>query len=390
MIARGLTSSRVALLVAAACSAVLLVDLSSVLPVYTAFGSESWNVLRSGYSRLPGLRVPLPLVGLIGLGLLFAVTLLPSSRRARLLLRGGALMAGLAGLCQLVLQAFVLRAFCPWCVAVDVCLLALALLVLAPRRLHIVGQPAPDPLRLWAWTLLAAVVITAPLVWPLVRPLDPLPPALQRYQGEHSPTVIAFSDFECRACRALHPVLEAVLAEQPEVRFVQLHYPVDVHPLARDAARAAVCAERQGLGRAMSSALFATSDLRPSACRKLALSLGARADVFDACLAEPGVEAELREQAALLRSAGPALVPTTFVGRERLVGRVSDARLRRALVRAREGGFEVAAHWYWLACGLCGLALVALGRSRGPAAASESASSVPQQDAAVAPSGGAR
>jgi protein-disulfide isomerase len=58
--------------------------------------------------------------------------------------------------------------------------------------------------------------------------------------------VAEFSDYECPFCRALEPVLEAVLQRHPDVQLVYRHLPLSVHAFAEDAARASICAERKG------------------------------------------------------------------------------------------------------------------------------------------------
>jgi len=55
-------------------------------------------------------------------------------------------------------------------------------------------------------------------------------------------TVVEFADFECPACGALHPQLQAVLRQYPQVRFVYKDYPLsEIHPWARTASLAGRC-----------------------------------------------------------------------------------------------------------------------------------------------------
>ncbi len=67
---------------------------------------------------------------------------------------------------------------------------------------------------------------------------------------ENAPvTIVEFSDYECPFCRRAEPTIQAVLERYPEqVRLVFRHMPLDaIHPRARPAAEAAVCADEQGL-----------------------------------------------------------------------------------------------------------------------------------------------
>jgi protein-disulfide isomerase len=55
-------------------------------------------------------------------------------------------------------------------------------------------------------------------------------------------TVVEFADFECPACGELHPRLQAVLRQYPQVRFVYKDYPLSqIHPWARTASLAGRC-----------------------------------------------------------------------------------------------------------------------------------------------------
>jgi protein-disulfide isomerase len=216
------------------------------------------------------------------------------------------------------------------------------------------------------------LAIAAPQIWPTLRPPDPLPSGLQQLQDPRQLTVIEFTDFECPACRAFHPVLARVLAEQGDAaRLVRIHYPIASHRFAKGAARAAVCAEQQGRGEALAAALFEANDLSAVACRTRALSLGVDRGRFDACVAGDEVDAILKEHEELLRSTGYAVLPTTYVGRERLIGSGGGAeRLRRAFERARGGSVELPGWAFAGAVALCVLALLLLGTRGDPTAES--------------------
>jgi protein-disulfide isomerase len=60
-------------------------------------------------------------------------------------------------------------------------------------------------------------------------------------------TVEEFSDFQCPTCARMHPVTKQLLAKYPQqVRLVFRHFPLGIHPHAREAARAAEAAGLQG------------------------------------------------------------------------------------------------------------------------------------------------
>jgi len=60
-------------------------------------------------------------------------------------------------------------------------------------------------------------------------------------------TIVEFTDFQCPACAAMHPVLDATIkAYGDKVRFVVRDYPLQQHEWARKAAEAANAARAQG------------------------------------------------------------------------------------------------------------------------------------------------
>ncbi len=59
-------------------------------------------------------------------------------------------------------------------------------------------------------------------------------------------TIFEFSDFQCPYCARASKVVEQLIDKYPElVRFVYLHFPLDMHDWAKPAAIAAECAARQ-------------------------------------------------------------------------------------------------------------------------------------------------
>src|SRR5205085_8179036 len=60
-------------------------------------------------------------------------------------------------------------------------------------------------------------------------------------------TIVEFTDFQCPACAAMHPVLEEILKSYGnKVRFVVRDFPLNQHEFARKAAEAANAANAQG------------------------------------------------------------------------------------------------------------------------------------------------
>ena len=72
------------------------------------------------------------------------------------------------------------------------------------------------------------------------------------------PTVVEFTDFQCPFCRDMHDILRGAVADG-ELGVVVMHLPLErIHPLAKPAAKASLCAEAQGSASVMNHLLMST------------------------------------------------------------------------------------------------------------------------------------
>jgi len=71
----------------------------------------------------------------------------------------------------------------------------------------------------------------------------PFNPETDYYQGNVAApiTIFEWSDFECPYCSMLHPTLEKVVADYPNVNWVYRQLPLPFHPQAEPAAKASIC-----------------------------------------------------------------------------------------------------------------------------------------------------
>lgn len=372
-----MTLLRAACLVALATSVALLLDYTSFSPAFCTSAETGCGAVRRSGLGYP-LGVPMPVFGVVGFALLFALSMAPGVRRRYLPAVAG--LGAAAALALLVVQAAAVKTFCALCVVVDVSGLAAGGAALAWRR-SAPTEPEPsskkkrpsrppdaaDPLRSWAWWILAVLAVAAPLIWPRVKPKPPVPDAIQALYVPGKINVVEFADYECPYCRMLHPELKKIIADYPgQVNFVRLNLPLKSHPHAFEAAKAAVCGDVLGKGESMADALFAAEDLSLGAIRRLAVEHGLDAEKLDQCLADPETVARIRREEQLLRSAGFEGLPTTYIGAERIVGVRPPEVFREAFERARRGEGNQGIP-PWLFVGLLGLAVggtVAAGRSR--------------------------
>ena len=330
-----LIALRVFVLIALATSAALLVDYTSFNPAFCSPGSGCASVRASGFGFVAG--VPVPLLGLLGFGLLYVLSL-SASKAAKRWLTPTATAGGAVAVLLILLQAVVIGHICLYCVVVDVAAICAAAAALAYARAAAKGDTGVEPLRNFSWIALGAIFICAPLLWPKVRPKPNVPPGILAFYVAGKINVVEFADFQCPFCRLLHPQLKAITRDYPgQVNFVRMNMPLERHAQAMDAAKAYVCATEQGKGEEMADALFETEELSAPLNRRLAVQMALDADKYDRCIANPGTEAAIRKEAQILRDSGFQGLPTTYVGNDMIVGAQGEEVFREAFDRAARG-----------------------------------------------------
>ncbi len=130
-------------------------------------------------------------------------------------------------------------------------------------------------------------------------------------------TVAVFSDFQCPFCSRLAPQLHELVRLEPDVRVVSMQLPIPSHRRAREAAKAALAAGRQGKFWEMHDKLFAEQKGIPDAAddgfEDWASELGLDVEQFKADYADPSVAKEVDEDAAVARRFAVRGTPGSFV-----------------------------------------------------------------------------
>jgi protein-disulfide isomerase len=331
---------RVCILFALAASGALYVQyLNPAASPFCGLSSGCEAVRRSGFTYLGSPLLSIPLVGLLAYGTVFFCSIRGSHRATFLLTAAGGLVAALL----VAVQAFYVHAFCWLCLVVDSsAILAAVFALLDDRARRAAGRAVfRDPLRPSAWVTLSVLAAVLPGVWASVKPAPPVPDVVSALYEPGKINVVEFADFECPYCRKLFPVLEHVMESYPKdrIHFVRKHVPLPMHEQALPAARAAVCAAKQGKGETLAERLMQI-DLTPQNIHRAAIGVGVNADDFDHCLASKDPDTQIAADTALLEEAGMAGLPTTYVGGKRLLGAVSEAALRDAFDHAAKGDGE--------------------------------------------------
>jgi protein-disulfide isomerase len=369
--ARWRAAALLASIVGAAASTYLFVEYVTGQPGLCLTGSGC-DLVRASSFAYP-LGIPLPLFGLAfylaaawltvqTLGERPVAGLRPPIALLVLAAAGTAASAVLTGL-----EAFVIHAWCSWCLvqaAASVVLLLAAILLArtpmtrAPAHSSRTRQQAAraregerSQLSRVGWmgggaaTLAVAALLalgaTGGTPSASADPSGLAPPGSPRL-GSGAVEVVEFADFECPGCAALAPIL-AGLASSNEMTLVARYFPLDsIHPNADRSARAAAAADQQGSFWKMSAALYARQDAwkdlsttdADAYFRALAGELGL--DVakwqaaYDSAEAEATVDAD--RQAAI--GLGLSGTPTLYVGGKPYNGPLSADGIRAAIATA--------------------------------------------------------
>lgn len=135
-------------------------------------------------------------------------------------------------------------------------------------------------------------------------------------------TIVGFGDYQCPFCARSEATIRELLERYPEtLRYVQRHHPLSIHPEARGAAEAAVCAEAQGRFWDYHDLLFANqSSQARDALTGYAEQLGLDTAAFEQCLSSEATARRVQRDIDAARGAGASGTPAFFVNGIPLTG----------------------------------------------------------------------
>ena len=324
-------------------------------------------VRASAYSTLGG--VSMPVFGVLGYTLLAIVIIaesLFSGRVARLARYAFLGMTGFGFLFSLYLdylQAFVIHAYCAWCVTSGVVMTALFALAIVNL---VRAGPEPEPpaqltrVRSLFAVCLAGVLAGVPAFYLLARHGELAPTAPQATAAnlserllrpgsfeagnpQASLTVVEFGDFECPVCGRGEAAAREIRTQYTrQVRFVFRQFPLErIHPLAEQAAEASECAGEQGKFWEMVGKIYSRQyDLAIEGLERDAVELGLDQPRFNQCLTTGATSVRVRRDVEDGRVLGVRATPTFFIGREMVEGVLTAAQFSQ-LVSAQLANLEV-------------------------------------------------
>ncbi len=138
-------------------------------------------------------------------------------------------------------------------------------------------------------------------------------------------TIVEFSDFACPSCAKLEPILKRLREHYGEkLRVVFKQFPLAVHPHARQAAEASLCAHAQGKFWELHDAMFADqTKLETEDLQAKAQAAGLDPGAFFSCL-EGGEQAEaVRQDVREGTVAGVSGTPAIYINGRTVIGTVT-------------------------------------------------------------------
>jgi protein-disulfide isomerase len=138
-------------------------------------------------------------------------------------------------------------------------------------------------------------------------------------------TIVEFSDMQCPHCAKAAPVIDQLMAQEPEAHFVFQNFPLPMHNWAEKAADYVDCVGRVSPGQPSNDAVWKfilkTFDAQANITeanadeklKGIATDSGANADEIAACAAKPETKARVEASMALGKSVGVTGTPTLFI-----------------------------------------------------------------------------
>lgn len=155
-------------------------------------------------------------------------------------------------------------------------------------------------------------------------------------------TLVEFSDFHCPYCQRISPVLDRLMKNFPnEIHRVWRHFPLSIHPQAKEVHVASECAKEQGKFWAFHDAVYTAQ--KPVAgekeIEKMAKEVGLNMRQFKRCLEDRRYEDVIDADIRKAKSLGVKGTPTLFINGKRYVGarpyRMMEEIIRKELASVK-------------------------------------------------------
>jgi protein-disulfide isomerase len=169
------------------------------------------------------------------------------------------------------------------------------------------------------------------------KPFDPVKKTLEkaitgpgRGPKDAPVTIVEFGDLQCPACKAAQPAIEALIAAEPNARFVFQNFPLEMHNWAAKGAAYADCvgvasndAFWKFIAKTYETQTDITAENADEKLTALADAAGVKGADIAGCANTPVTKAHVDASIALGRSVNVTGTPTLFIN-GRVIGNVSQ------------------------------------------------------------------
>ncbi len=143
-------------------------------------------------------------------------------------------------------------------------------------------------------------------------------------------TVVEFGDLQCPACKAAQPAIEALIASEPNARFVFQNFPLEMHNWAAKGAAYADCVAQASndafwkfIAKTYETQADITAENADEKLTALADAAGVKGADIAACASTPVAKAHVDASLALGKAVNVTGTPTLFIN-GRSIGNVSQ------------------------------------------------------------------
>jgi len=169
------------------------------------------------------------------------------------------------------------------------------------------------------------------------KPFDPVKKVLDkgvtgpsRGPKDSPVTIVEFGDLQCPACKAAQPAIEALIASEPNARFVFQNFPLEMHNWAAKGATYADCVAQASndafwkfIAKTYETQADITAENADEKLTALADAAGVKGADIAACATTPVAKAHVDASLALGKSVNVTGTPTLFIN-GRSIGNVSQ------------------------------------------------------------------
>lgn len=163
---------------------------------------------------------------------------------------------------------------------------------------------------------------------------DPNAPVLGNIEGDV--TIVEFFDYNCPYCKRVKPEIQALLANDPNVRLVYREWPI-LGEGSVFAARAALASRNQGKYEEFHWAMMGLQGRAEEASvLKVAADIGLDIDQLRADMGAPEIDEHIQTSVELTSALGFSGTPSFVIGDALVPGLVNTAQLEEFVAAARE------------------------------------------------------